>query len=434
MRYLVAKMGSSRQQSGLMRCLRTIACVPFLLSAMLATANAQTVSGQISGRLVDPAGAVVVGAKVQLTKDLTKLTRTFITDCNGGVVSPYLALGTYSLHIVHPGFKAYDQKGITVSAVERVDLHDVRLEIGPMSDKVEVQSEPVHVATDSSDRSVSVTLTQIQDTVTRGRDFMAVMSFLPGVQDANSYDTRGWGTGSPTMLGGQTGQKLLAVDGAASQDSGNRDFGYIAPSVDAIAEVKVLVANFNAEYGARSGRQMNVMVKSGSTNFHGSGYYFIRNDAFNANEFFNNKTGVPRARYKYHNLGGTIGGPFIIPGTNFNKSHNKLFWFFSYDYLRTKNVTGANRYTMPTALERAGDFSSTTTTTGVLIPIKDPTNGAPFPGNKIPGNRIDRTGAAMMNLFPLPNTVDPTGQRQYNAEFVNPFEQPRHDRILRVDY
>ena len=97
-------------------------------------------------------------------------------------------------------------------------------------------------------------------------------------------------------------------------------------------------------------------------------------------------------------------------------------------------MTGANRYTMPTALERAGDFSQTTTTTGALIPIMDPTHRRTVPGNKIPTNRIDRTGAAMMNLFPLPNAVDPTGQRQYNAEFVNPFEQPRHDRILRVDY
>jgi hypothetical protein len=89
---------------------------------------------------------------------------------------------------------------------------------------------------------------------------------------------------------------------------------------------------------------------------------------------------------------------------------------------------------MPTALERAGDFSATNTTTGVLIPITDPTTRAPFPGNRIPASRIDRTGAAMMNLFPLPNATDPTGQRQYNAEFINPFEQPRHDRILRVDW
>ena len=175
-------------------------------------------------------------------------------------------------------------------------------------------------------------------------------------------------------MGGQSGQKLLVLDGAASQDSGNRDFGYIAPSVDAIAEVRVLVANFNAEYGARSGGQMNVMVKSGPARLPRQRLLLHPERRVQRQRVLQQQDGRRRVRrYKYHNLGGTIGGPFIIPGTNFNKSHNSLFWFFSYDYLRTKNVTGANRYTMPTALERAGDFSQTTTTTGVLIPIKDPT-------------------------------------------------------------
>jgi hypothetical protein len=417
-----------------MKMPRVIASFLFLLLVLLPAANAQTITGQITGRLVDQGGAVIIGAKIQLTNDLTKQVREFTTDSNGNFVFTNVVPGDYSLKIVQPGFKTYEQKGITVGTVERVALPEIALQVGDVTTSVEVRAAAVHVATDSSDRGVSVTTTQIQDTVTKGRNFMLLMSTLPGVQDLNQNDSRGWGTGSPTLMGGQSGQKLLVLDGAASQDSGNRDFGYIAPSVDAIAEVKVLVANYDAEYGARSGGQMNVMIKGGTNVFHGSGYYYIRNEAFNANEFFNNKTGVPRPRYKYHNLGGTIGGPFIIPGTNFNKDHNKLFWFFSYDYLRTKNVTGANRYTMPTALERTGDFSATTTTTGVLIPIKDPTTGLQFPNNKIPASQIDRTGLAMMNLFPLPNTTDPTGQRQYNALFVNPYEQPRHDRILRVDY
>ncbi len=414
--------------------MRIVACLLLLLLTVLPTASGQTVSGQISGRLIDPAGAVVVGAKVQLANDLTQQVREFTTDSSGGFVFTNLVPGSYSIHIAQAGFKAYDQKGITVSAVERVDLHDLRLQIGEVTTTVEVTAGAVHLATDSSDRSVSVGLRQIQETVTRGRNFMALMGTLPGVQDLNAYDSRGWGTGSPRILGGQTGQKLLTLDGAAAQDSGNRDFGYIAPSVDAIAEVKVLIANYNAEYGARSGGQMNILTKGGTQEFHGSGYFFFRNEAFNANEFFNNKLGVRRPLYRYQNLGGTIGGPLIIPGTNFNKSHNRLFWFFSYDYLHNTGVTGANRYTMPTELERQGDFSRTLTTTGVLIPIRDYTTGQPFPDNRIPASRFDRAGVALMNLFPLPNTTDPTGQRQYNAQFINSFAQPRTDKILRVDY
>src|SRR4051794_36284029 len=413
---------------------RLIAALLFLLLAAVPTAYSQMMSGQITGRLADSGGAVIVGAKGQLTNELTSQAREFLTDASGNFTFTNVSPGNYTIRVALPGFKTYEQKSINVGAVEKVALPEITLQVGDITTSVEVQASAVRVATDSSDRGVGINTRQIEDTVTKGRNFMMLMATLPGVQDLNQNDSRGWGTGSPTLMGGQSGQKMLVLDGAASQDSGNRDFGYIAPSVEAIAEVKVLMANFNAEYGSRSGGQMNVMVKSGQRDFHGSGYYYLRNEAFNANEFFNNKTGVPRPRYKYNTLGGTIGGPFIIPGTNFNKSHNRLFWFFSYDYLNTKNVTGANRYTMPTALERTGDFSQTLTTTGALIPVKDPTTGQAFPGNRIPSNRLDRTGLAMMNLFPLPNTVDPTGQRQYNAEFVNPFTQPRHDRILRVDY
>ncbi|PYV12195.1 MAG: hypothetical protein DMG07_17595, partial [Acidobacteria bacterium] len=288
-----------------------------------------------------------------------------------------------------------------------------------------------------SDRCINVTRLQIEDTPIRGRNYLGILRTLPGVQDTNAYDTRGWGSAAvnPTINGGRTGQSLMTLDGIANQDSGAPSLNsYISPSVDAISEVQVLVSNYNAEYGARSGGQVNVTVKNGTNQFHGSGYFYWRNEAFNSNEWFNNKTGVPRQRYRYENPGGTIGGPLIIPGTSFNKSRNKLFFFFSYDYLHNVGFTNPNRYTMPTELERKGDFSRTTTTTGVLIPIIDPLTGKQFPDNVIPASRFSPAGLAMMSLFPLPNTTDPTGQRQYNAQFINPNSSPRHDRVLRLDY
>jgi hypothetical protein len=304
-----------------------------------------------------------------------------------------------------------------------------------VTSSVEVQADFVHVATDSSDRSINVTTLQIEDTPIRGRNYRAILSTLPGVQDTNAYETRGWGAGAPTINGGRSGQTLMTLDGITSQDSGAPSLNtYLSPSVEAIGEVKVMVSNYSAEYGARAGGQVNVTIKSGSPQFHGSAFFYWRNEALNANEWFNNRTGVARPRYRYENPGGSLGGPVLIPGTAFNRNRNKAFFFFSLDFLRNKQFTNPNRYTMPTALERRGDFSQTTTTTGVLIPVIDPLTGRQFPGNIIPADRLSRTGLAMMNLFPLPNTTDPTGRRQYNAEFINPSSNPRRDKILRVDY
>src|SRR6516165_2300823 len=409
------------------------------LLAALPVVNGQSVTGQISGVVVDPAGAVVPSAEVQLIHDLSQSIHKFVTDSNGSFFFTGLVPGTYSLRVSRPGFKSYDSKGITVATQERVDLHEIHLQVGDVSSTIEIQANAVHVATDSSDRSVAINLTQIEDTPTRGRNPISLIMTLPGTQSlAQSYDYRGWnGGGIPGVNGGQQGQIILNMDGAASQDSGNLNTGYINPSVDSISEVKLLVSNYTAEYGGRTAGQLTLTTKNGTTQFHGSVYDYYRNESLNANEFFNNLTNVPRPRYRYQNPGGTIGGPLIVPGTRFNKSRQKLFFFFSYDKLFNTTVTNIT-YTMPTALERQGNFSQTVTTTGVLIPIYDPTTQAPFPGNITPANRISPQGQAMLNLFPMPApqglALDPTGNRGYNFRAVLPQSRPLDDKILRIDY
>ncbi len=374
------------------------------LLALLPTASAQSVTGQLSGVVVDPAGAVVPNASVQLTHDLSQTVHRFLSETNGSFVFTGLVPGTYSLRVTQAGFKTFDQRGITVAAQERVDMHEVHLQVGDVTSTVKVQADAVHVATDSSDRSMDMNLKQILDDPTRGRNPVSLIMMLPGVQSlAQSYDYRGWnGGGIPGVNGGQQGQIILNMDGAASQDSGNLNTGYINPSVDAISEVKLLIENYTAEYGGRTAGQLTLTTKNGTTQFHGTAYDYYRDESLNANEYFNNLTNVPRPRYRYQNFGGTIGGPLIVPGTRFNKARQKLFFFFSYDKLFNTTVTN-NTYTMPTALERAGNFSQTVTTTGVLVPIYDPTTQTPFPGNIIPANRISPQGQAMLNLFPMPS-------------------------------
>ena len=230
---------------------------------------------------------------------------------------------------------------------------------------------------------------------------------------------------------------MLSLDGATSQDSGNLDPGYLSPSMDTVGEVKLIVSNYTAEYGGRTGGQMTLITKNGTPKFHGTAYYYWRHEMFNANEWFNNKLNVQKPKYRYQNPGGTIGGPLIIPGTRFNKSRTKLFFFFSYD--RLFNANGIeNTYTMPSALERTGDFSQTVTTAGVLVPVYDPSTQTPFPGNKIPGNLISPQGLAMLNLFPQPNpqglALDATGGRRYNFRNILTQKRPLDDKVLRVDY
>jgi hypothetical protein len=411
-----------------------------LTAALFApVSNAQSVTGQISGTVVDAAGAVIAGAKVQLTNDVGMQVREFATEGNGSFIFTGLFPGTYTLHIAQPGFKTYEQRSITLAAQEKVDLHTLGLQVGDVSSSVEVQASAVHVATDSSDRSVDINLHQIEDTPMRGRNPVSLIMTLPGTQSlAQSYDYRGWnGGGVPGVNGGRQGQIILNMDGAASQDSGNLNTGYINPSVDAIGEVKLLISNYTAEYGGRTAGQLTVTTKAGTPQFHGSAYDYYRHESLNANEWFNNKTKVVRPRYRYQNFGGTVGGPLFIPGTNFNKSHQKLFFFFSYDKL-FNNTTSFATYTMPSAAERIGDFSNSVTTTGAQIPISDPTTQTPFAGNVIPASRINPIGQAMMNLFPNPDplglALDPTGQRQYNFRFPQQQLRPLDDKILRVDY
>ena len=421
----------------------------FALLALSPAAIGQTVSGQVRGTVTDPAGGVVVGAAVQLTGDVSRQNREFVADSNGNFVFEDVPAGTYTLRIAHPGFKTYVQRNITVAAQERVSVREVKLSIGDVVNTVEVTAESAHVQTESSNRTITVNQTQIEDTPTAGRNYLNILRSLPGTAQKTTTDARGGtgansGGGAATVNGG-AGQMLVTLDGIASQDSGAPGTGgYIAPSIDAVGEVQVMVSNYTAEFGARNGGQMNVTIKNGTNRYHGSAYYYWRHEMLDANEWFNNKNTVtingipgqanPKPLYRYQNPGGTIGGPVIIPGTNFNKNRDKLFFFFSADYLYHKGTNGPNRFTMPTALERTGDFSQTVTSTGVLIPVKDPTTGVQFPNNVVPTNRISSQGFAMMNLFPLPNATDPSGQRAYN--YVQSWEQkaPVEDKILRVDY
>jgi hypothetical protein len=416
-------------------------------------ASAQGLTGQISGVVTDSGGGVMPGATVTVKNVGTNLVREAVTGADGAFVITNLLAGTFDLTVTVQGFKPYEQKGIVLGATERLALRTIALEIGGLSEVVSVAAESVKVQTTSGERSATITAAQIEDVGLRGRDFMGSLKVLPGVIDTSARDAPGWGSVGSMSINGQTSFNF-SYDGVTNKDTGSNSGNYAAPALDSIAEVKVQASNFQAEYGRSSGATITVVTKSGTRDFHGTVAYYKRNEKFNTNSWDRRRqcdagqlASCEKAPYRFDNTAWTIGGPVLVPGTGVNKNRDKLFFFFSQDLLPRNDPGTLQLSTMPTALERAGDFSQTVDSQGRRVWIKDPllaaqglacnvNSGGPgcFPDNKIPANRINPIGQQMLGLFPLPNATDPSGSRQYNYTYQNELEKPRNDQVTRVDW
>lgn len=413
--------------------------VPAALFCLLLTVGSgllfgQGLTGRLSGTVTDSTGAVVSGADVSIINKLSSQSRTAKTNDEGYFQFTELLPGSYSLSITASGFKKLEQTDIPISATERVTLPPLILEVGGVTETVSITAEAARVQTESAERSGLINSRQMMELPLKGRSYLGTAKLLPGVIDTSNRESPGWNDLANVNINGtRAGSINLTLDGVSSLDTGSLTGPYLAPSIDAVAEVKVLLSNYQAEYGRSSGGTINTVIKSGTRDFHGSGYYFARNEFFNANEWLNNRGGNPRPRYRFNYPGYTIGGPVLIPGTNFNKSRNKLFFFWSQEFLPLKVPSSIYTRNVPTLLERQGDFSQSRDQNGTLIPVKDPFNGnVQFPGNVIPKNRLDANGTRMLSLFPEPNATGPAGTYNWVGQSSN--KQPRRDSILRLDY
>jgi hypothetical protein len=393
----------------------------------------QGLTGQISGTVSDPSGTYVAGAEIALTNMTTSQERRGTTDGTGAFVFTQLLPATYRIKVTHSGFKTYEQRDVVLSATERVVVREIRLELGEVSQTVSVEAEAARLQTQSAERSGLISSEQFEKVGLKGRDYLGLLRLLPGVIDTRNREAPGWNNlGGITINGNRAGTINLTLDGVSSLDTGSMGGPYLAPSVDAVGEVKVLLTNYQAEYGRSSGGTINAVIKSGTRDFHGVAYYFKRNEAFNANEFFRNRDGLPKPRYRFDYPGYNVGGPLYIPG-KFNRNRDKLFFFWSQEFLPRKYPTAVGRRMFPTQLERNGDFSRTVDTNGRLIPIMDAANNrAPFPGNIIPSSRIDPNGQKLLGVFPIPGPNDPSNT--FNSAFQSQVDQPRDEDLLRIDW
>ncbi|MEP7097847.1 MAG: carboxypeptidase regulatory-like domain-containing protein [Dokdonella sp.] len=413
----------------------TKTCV--LIALVSLAAAAQTVTSSINGALVDSSGAAIPGAACTLTARDTGAVLRSQSGTDGSFVFNSVPAGAYTLKAEASGFQALEMTDLRVTISEVRALGRLKLNVGAVSEKLNVVAEAGAVQLSSSEKSGVLTSAQIDQIAVKGRDFMGLLATIPGVIDTktDSRDASSLSAASGIFInGGGQNSKSVTVDGHNILDIGNNTDLQFQPNMDSIAEIKVLTSNYQASFGRNSSGVISVITKSGTQGFHGSGYYFFRNEGLNANDFFRNRTGTPNPPYRYNTSGFSVGGPVYIPN-KFNTNKDKLFFFVSSEFVRRREDYGTLFVNTPTAPERKGDFSQSFDVNGQLTQVKDPLTGSPFPGNIVPANRIDAIGQGILNFFPLPNYTDPTPSLRYQRNYRSGYSggHPRNDTLVRLD-
>jgi hypothetical protein len=391
--------------------------------------SAQAVSGTILGTVRDSSGAALPGATVTLVNSATGLSRTVTTDPSGEYTAPSLATGTYSVTAEMSGFKRTSQSNVHLGVDQKVRT-DFKLELGQMTEVVTIQAETPLVQTGSSDLSVTVEGKTIESLPLNGRNFVSLTRTIPGVNrgvgpGGGNIDGAGslaWRASASFSANGQRPRdNNYMLDGVDNNETWLQTV-VVFPSVDALDEFKLQTSTYAAEFGRSMGGVVNLQIKSGSNSFHGSAFEFLRDDRFDANNWFNNRAGRPKPDFRQHQFGGTLGGPIF---------KDKTFFFADYQGMRiTQGLTYLS--TVPSAKMRQGDFSE------INRPIFDPLTGQPFPGNIIPQNRWDPASAKVLSqLIPEPNAAgsrNSVGQT-VNNYLINPNQERQDNQFdVKIDH
>ncbi len=408
-----------------------------VLVSLLPTLSAQTVTGTVSGVVTDNQDAVISSASVRLVNERTRERRETTTSDSGTFTFPAVQPGMYAIQVEQAGFRSFERNGNVVAANERLNVGAIKLDVGAVIEKVTVTAQGASVQSESAEKSALLTTKQLETISTKGRDVVSYLRVLPGVSyqvDAESVGGN-FGTSTPNISGVRNGNNSFTIDGVTGNNAAAQNVFSSTINLDAIGEVKVLINSYQAEYGRNGGAIVNVVTKSGSSEYHGSGYWFKRHEQFNANNFFNNRDGRARPLYRYSTLGATLGGPLPV-GKLVPALENKLFFFYSFENSQTREPRPLQQVTVPTELERRGDFSQTLDLNGRPIIVNDPArNGAPFPANTIPANRVNGGGQAVLAVLPAPNFLNRDISRgAYNYLYQESIKVPKTQHLFRVDF
>lgn len=382
----------------------------------------------VTGHVTDSSGAGVPQASVQITNLGTNEIATVTTNSQGTYTLPLLKPSTYRLTVEAPGFKKYIRDNITLNVGEVAGL-DITMEIGQATESITVKAESAVLETETADHGLVIDQKRVMELPLNARNPFMLSILSAGVNfNGNQIYQRPFDNGAIadwSINGGLDRKNEFLLDGAPNNaQAGGNNIAYVPP-VDAVQEFKIQTNSYDSQYGKSAGGIVNVSLKSGTNQFHGTLYEFMRRNALDANSFQNNAAGKPKNGHFLDQYGGSIGGPIVFPKLYNGK--DKSFFFFNYEGYREGTPTPLT-LSVPQPEMLDGDFSRLTDANGRKITIYNPFSGVinpdgsvtrqPFAGNVIPGNLINPTSRKILGYLPSPNTTTPGSAYAQNNLFI----------------
>src|SRR2546426_11303831 len=389
---------------------RTVALVFFMSLASSGALFAQSDLGKISGFIKDPSGATIANAKVTVRNN-TGIERQTTTNDSGYYVVTNVPPGLYTMTAEAPGFQKYETRDNKLDPAADLVI-DAMLTVGSSSQTVEVSASTVQLQTESAAVQKLVTREQIDLLELNGRNPIGLAGLVPGARGGTTASLSfAFSQGPSNFNGSRNPENLITYDGAPATRTRSNGTSLGAADVDSTQEVQILTADYGAEYGRTSGAQIRIITRTGTNQFHGAAFEYLRNTDLNANTWTRNTNPVTKdaAPIHYNQYGYNINGPFYIPG-KLNTDRSKFFWYWGQEWVKYhftesgSTVGSAGLLTVPSLKKRAGDFSELLDPNNIFYGkgrvIKDPSRGVPFSGNIIPKDVLSPHRTGLLNAWP----------------------------------